>query len=354
MIDPTPSRTSTTPDSPSTALDADVPNAGAGAGSPREAAPADRPPRWTPSRVRVIWNPASGSKGAIQVSAADEDLVRGLMAHAGLGSDLVIATSASDVEAAARDAVRGAIELVVAAGGDGTVALVANQLLGQETALAILPFGSVMNIARSLGIPRDPEAAADVIATGDVAAIDVGEVAGRPFYETGSVGMNAAMFREAERFDTGAWSSIAKTLWVAFRYRPARMSIDLDGRQIRTRALMVTVSNGPYTGAGMTVAPGARLDDGQFDIRVFRRFSKIRLLRHLVSIAFGRYRYAPEVDTYRSRQVRIESRHPLPARADSHDLETTPVAFTTRPAALRVVVPAAPSDRPTTDGATGG
>ena len=103
---------------------------------------------------------------------------------------------------------------------------------------------------------------------------------------------------------------------------------------------MVTVSNGPYTGAGMTVAPGARLDDGQFDIRVFRRFSRIRLLRHLISIAFGRYRYAPEVDTYRSRFVRIESRHPLPARADSRDLGTTPVEFATRPAALRVVVPA--------------
>jgi diacylglycerol kinase family enzyme len=107
---------------------------------------------------------------------------------------------------------------------------------------------------------------------------------------------------------------------------------------------MVTISNGPYAGAGMTVAPGARLDDGLFDVRIFRRFSKPRLLRHLVSIAFGRYRYAPEVDTYRSRFVRIESAHPLPARADSRDLGTTPVAFVTRPGALRVVVPATVAD----------
>ena len=89
----------------------------------------------------------------------------------------------------------------------------------------------------------------------------------------------------------------------------------------------------------MTVAPHARLDDGQFDVRVFRRFSQARLLRHLVSIAFGRYRYAPEADTYRSRTVRIESARPLPARADGRDLGTTPVEFSIRPKALRVVVP---------------
>jgi diacylglycerol kinase (ATP) len=105
---------------------------------------------------------------------------------------------------------------------------------------------------------------------------------------------------------------------------------------------MVAVSNGPYLGLGMTVAPGARLDDGKFDVRVFRRFSKWELLRHLASIAFGRRRYAPQVTTHRSASVRITSSHPLPARADSADLSETPVTYRTRAASLRVVVPAAP------------
>ena len=159
--------------------------------------------------------------------------------------------------------------------------------------------------------------------------------------------MNAAMFREAERFGQGDWASILRTVWVALRYRPARMAVHLDERTVRTRALMVTVSNGPYIGAGMTVAPDARLDDGRFDVRIFRRFSKWQLVRHLASIAFGRRRYAPEISTYRSARVRIESAHPLPARADSHDLGTTPVEFEVWPRALRVIVPDdRRSDRP--------
>jgi diacylglycerol kinase (ATP) len=289
--------------------------------------------------IRVIWNADAGSKGRISTNSADEPRMRDLMTRGRLGSELVATGSADEARAEAGDAVSRGYHLVVAAGGDGTVGIIASQLLGTQTALGILPLGSVMNVARSLGIPREPEAAADAIATGDVVAVDVGEVAGRPFYEAGSVGMNAAMFREAQRFDDGDWSSMARTLWVALRYRPARMSLDLEDRRIRTRALMVTVSNGPYTGAGMTVAPGARLDDGKFDVRIFRRFSKVRLLTHLASIAFGRTKYAPEIETYRSRFVRIESAHPLPARADSRDLGETPVEFVTRPGALRVVVP---------------
>ena len=293
-------------------------------------------------RIRVIWNAAAGSKGGVPINRIDEARMRELMAAARLGDELVAADSPGEARSQAGDAVSRGYDLVVAAGGDGTVGVIATELLGTSTALGILPLGSVMNVARSVGIPRDPAEAAEVIRTGRAVRIDVGEARGRPFFEAGSVGMNAAMFREAQRFESGDWSSIVRTVWVALRYRPARMAIDLEDRRIRTRALMVTVSNGPYSGAGMTVAPDARLDDGRFDVRVFRRFSKLRLLRHLVSIAFGRYRYAPEVDTYRSRFVRIESARPLPARADSRDLGSTPVEFVTRPAALRVVVPRRP------------
>jgi diacylglycerol kinase (ATP) len=297
-----------------------------------EEAPAGR------RRTRVIWNHRAGKKAAVPTNDVTEERIREVMALANLGTELVATSTPDAARAQAADAVSRGYDLVVAAGGDGTVGTIAEELLGKATALGILPLGTVMNIARSLGIPRDLEPAADLIATGIVRAIDVGEVAGKPFFEAASVGMNAAMFREAQRFEAGDWSSFVRTAWVAVRYRPARMTIQLDDRRIATRALMITVSNGPYTGAAMTVAPDARLDDGEFDVRVFRHFSKPRLLRHLVSIAFGRYRYAPEVETYRSTSVRIESARPLPARADSRDLGTTPVEFRVRPHALRVVV----------------
>ena len=298
--------------------------------------------RWR--RVRVIWNAQAGQKAGILTNRTSRDELTALLAEHGLADEICESTSPDDAAALAAEAVQAGCDLVVAAGGDGTVGTVATQLLGTETALGVLPLGSIMNIARSLGVPLELPAAVEVLRTGEIRKIDVGQANDRPFFETGSVGMNAAIFREAQRFEGGDWLSIARTVWVAFRYRPARIALRLDDRRVRTRALMVTVSNGPYTGAAMTVAPGARLDDGKFDVRVFRRFSKLQLLRHLASIAFGRRRYAPEIATYRSKRVRIESAHPLPCRADSEDLGTTPVEFVTLPGALRAVVPV-PEDR---------
>jgi diacylglycerol kinase (ATP) len=290
------------------------------------------------SGVRVIWNPNAGQKNPLGSGAESADALRELLASRGLEAEILASDSAENARRMAAAAVKEGCSMVVAAGGDGTVGLIARELLDSRTALGVLPLGSVMNIARMLGLPRDLEGAADALAAGWRSVIDVGQVRGEPFFETASVGMNAAMFREIARLEEGDYGSPLRALWVAIRYRPARMQVILDEETIHTRALMVTVSNGPYMGMAMTVAPSARLDDGRFDVRVFRHFSKLDLLRHLGAIAFGRRRYSPHVSDYRSRAVRIESPRLLPCRADSRDLGVTPLECVVRPQCLTVIV----------------
>jgi YegS/Rv2252/BmrU family lipid kinase len=292
-------------------------------------------------RIRVIFNPNAGSKGGISTNDTSEEAVRAAMAAHSLGDELVATASEEEAVAATREAADRGYAVVAAAGGDGTVGTVACQLLGRETALGVLPLGSVMNVARMLGVPRELDGAAAVIAGGAVRAIDVGEAKGTLFFEGGSVGLNAAVFREAQRVDAGHYAALFAALGTLIRYRPPRMVIHLDDRVLTTRALAVAVANGPYTGLGFAVAPDARLDDGLFDVVVFSRFSRTELLRHFAAIAFGRRRYSPKTATYRSARVRIVGVHPLPCRADAHDLGTTPVEYAVRPAALRVVVPQA-------------
>ena len=294
-------------------------------------------------RYLVIRNPAAGIASRLLTAGDRVDDLKELLERHRVHADVAEPADEAAARALVGKAVADGVD-VVAAGGDGTVHLVADALIGTDRALGILPMGRVMNIARALGIERDLDAAADVLAAGNIRTIDVGEATtadGRTieFLEAGSVGLNAAIFSEATRADEGDPTSILRTVWVALRYRPARMQIELDEGVVATRALMVTASIGPFVGLGMTVAPGARLDDGRFDVRIFRGLSKWELLRHLASIAFGRRRHVPQVSTYRSATVRIRSARPLPARADSYDLGTTPVAFRTRPGALRVVAP---------------
>jgi diacylglycerol kinase (ATP) len=293
-----------------------------------------------PRRIRVIWNPAAGSKGGVPTNSANEEQLRDLMTRHGLGDELIASKSEDEAIRSVRKARELGYDVVVAAGGDGTAGLVANELLDSETALGILPLGSIMNISRMLGIPRDVEEAAAILAAGHTRRIDVGSTKGKPFYESASVGMNAAIFGQLAQADRGHYRAVGRALYIAFRYRPARMKIQLDsGTDFEHRALLTTVSVGPYGGLGFTLAPDAKLDDGLFDVTVFRHFSKFQLIRHLASIAFGRRAWSPHTHVYRSAKVRIDGARPLPARADSRDLGTTPIEFSIRPRALKVVAP---------------
>ena len=197
-----------------------------------------------------------------------------------------------------------------------------------------------MNIPRMLGVPRDLEEAARILADGHVRSIDVGQVGDRIFYEAGSVGMHAAATRELPKVDRGDYGAIIRSIVAAFRYRPSEMRIELDGdRTIETKALLVAVANGPFMGPGLTIAPEASLDDGLFDVRVFLNYTKGELVRYLASIAFGRRAPERRSLTERASRVRITSGRPLPARADAQDLGTTPVVFEIRPRVLAVVAP---------------
>jgi YegS/Rv2252/BmrU family lipid kinase len=212
--------------------------------------------------------------------------------------------------------------------------------MGTHTALGILPLGSVMNIPRMLGLSRDLDEAARILADGHVRSIDVGQVGDRLFYEAASVGMHAAATRELPKVDKGDYGAVIRSVVAAVRYQPSEVRIELDGdRTIERKALLVAVANGPFMGPGLPAAPEASLDDGLFDVRVFLHDTKAELARDLTSIASGHRPDERHTLTERASRVRITSPRPLPVRVDAEDLGSTPVVFEIRPRALAVVAP---------------
>ena len=292
-------------------------------------------------RIPVIWNPNAGGKVRGPLGGQSAESLHKLFTDAGADAQIVATGSTEEAVAEVRRLVGEGERLIVAAGGDGTIGLVGRELLGKEVALGIIPLGSVMNVPRMLALPRDPAEAAHLLAGAArrTALIDVGEANGEVFFENASVGLYAAMFNASSHFEDGKWGTPLRPLWMALRYRPGRMELELDGNErVITRGLMTVVANGPYAGAALTVAPDARVDDGKFDVRVFSHFSRLELLRHLGSIMFGRRAYVPRVVTYRAAHVRITGHRPLPCRADSIDLGFTPMECRVLERKLKVVV----------------
>src|SRR5207302_1697358 len=125
---------------------------------------------------RLIVNPRAGHKLGMPTNAATLPTLEAALAAAGLRFNVEMTHSPGHATLLASEAVRDGCKLVIAAGGDGTVSEAGAGLVHTETALGIMPLGSIMNMARTLCIPRDLRGAARTIAEGQVLAMDGGSV----------------------------------------------------------------------------------------------------------------------------------------------------------------------------------
>ncbi len=303
----------------------------------------------------LIFNPQAGQKLGVTTNSDGAERAQQALRAAGIPFQAFPTQHAGHAIDLAHEAVRAGRKLVVAAGGDGTVEEVAQGLAGTETALGILPLGSVMNMARALCVPRDLEEAARVIAAGNVLAIDAGKVNDLYFLEAAGVGLDAGLFAYFNRLDKLLGDGIGKAppamrvlrgaLRFLRRLGAPRLLLELDNgvsvRQLRVRAAQVTVANGPFVGAAYTIAPDAQIDDGMLDVVIFHGVGVPRLLLHLALIARGRRADPPRVaGTMRVRRidVRAAGRRRLPVHADGEAIGATPARFEVVPAALMVLV----------------
>lgn len=298
----------------------------------------------------IIVNPHAGQKAGLRTNRSGPRDLQVLLERHGIDADLLLTEYREHATELARQAAREGRPLVVAAGGDGTMAEVAAGLIGSETLLGVLPLGSIMNMARMLGVPRELEAAASVITRGHTVRIDAGRVTTavgtRIFLEAAGVGVSAALFAYTNQLDSGNWGSIKPLLKFLLRYRPRRVYLRVDGIPQRARATMVTIANGPLLGAAFEIAPEARLDDHLLTVRVFASAGKLQLAAQVWAILRHGVAGQPGILTRRGRVVEVHGRRPLMVHADSHPMGTTPARFELVPDALSVVVPEQPGFEP--------
>lgn len=298
-------------------------------------------------RVILILNPSSGSSPMAVHEGTIEDIREHILASLRT-NDIepeVYETTEEDpgTEMAKKAAAEGA-DIVIAAGGDGTLHAVAGGLIGTNSKLGIIPMGTMNNIAHSLEIPRDIEKACEIIARGRTSLIDVGLINGNIFLEVSGIGLEAALFPAAEEIKSLGFISTLKGivggLRTLFAFQPTQFRAVFDGkRQQRFRAVQISVCNSPYYGAQFRFAPNAVMDDGFLDVLIYRNFSKFEYLRHALSISQGRRVLGLQVSQRKIKSLQVDAAHPVEIHADGVQKGHTPASITIRSGVLRVQVP---------------
>jgi YegS/Rv2252/BmrU family lipid kinase len=291
----------------------------------------------------LVFNPNAGQKLGLSTNSGSADAVQTALTGAGVPFVARPTERAGHATELAREAVVAGCRLVIAAGGDGTVGEVAQALVGTPTVLGVMPLGSIMNVARTLCLPRDLPEAAEVIRGGRVLLMDVGRAEDTYFLEAAGVGLDAGLFAYFNRVDSGTRPLGA--VRALFRFLRGlgtpRLLIEADGRRFEIRSPLVTVANSPFVGAAFAVAPEARIDDGLLDVVVYRGAGVLRVLFHLLTVAGGRRLPPPaRAEAFRVHSIHVVTRRrrPLPVHADGDPIGATPVRFDVVPAALQVLV----------------
>lgn len=288
------------------------------------------------TRALLIVNPAAGGGTA----RADVDALLGTLRQRFETIDVEETGAESPTaEDLARRGVAEKYDAVLVAGGDGTVGVAARALVNTDVTLGILPFGSFMNIARAVGIPReDRAAAAQIIADGHSRAIDVGRVGEHLFFEAAGIGLDAHAFQAGHAYQKGERSAAVAAVGALIRRSGVRVRIVADGRIHSHRVLQAVVCNGPWYGWGFEVAPGARIDDGKLELVVFGG-GRLAVLRELIAARIDRDRPA-RGRRYLGKKIVLSSREPLEVHADGQLVGSLPQTFETLPQALKVYAPA--------------
>ena len=260
----------------------------------------------------------------------------------------------------ARDAARGGERMVVAVGGDGTASEVVDGLTGAgrvvepEVLFGCIPHGTGGDLRRSLGWSGTPEEAARTLAVGVTVTCDVGLVEytahdgtaqRRHFVNVSSFGVSGRVVREIARGGRLGGGKLTYTLASAkallgYRDQPVRWRVD-GGDWMEERITALAVCNGRYFGAGMMVAPTARMDDGLLDVTVWKGLGFADFLTKRGMLYDGTHVKLPNTRCLRARVVEAEPMEGAEVLldVDGEQPGRLPARWTLLPGALRVRVP---------------
>lgn len=285
-------------------------------------------------RIALLTHPGAG-RGR---GARARSLVLPRLRDAGFDVVDLVGRDVDEARRLAAGAVADGVEALVACGGDGTVHLALQHVVRAGLPLGVVPAGTGNDLARELGLPAAPLAAADRIIAGARRTLDVARVGDRYVATVVACGFDALV---AERADAMTWPRgplryVAATAVELRSLAPRRYTLELDGRVRTVEGVLAAVGNTSSFGGGLRITEGAEPDDGLLDVVVVRSLDRRGLVRAFPRLYRGTHTTHPAYEHHRVRSATIAAAD-ITAYADGEPLGSLPLTVTAVPAALTVI-----------------
>jgi diacylglycerol kinase (ATP) len=263
-------------------------------------------------KALFIINPISGGKKKDDVP----ELIKKYLDAAKFEAVIVYSDGPAHARQIAKEAVN-KFDLIVAVGGDGTVNEVASAIVGTDTMLGIVPYGSGNGLARFLGISMNAPKAIRALNTSRVEVIDSAKVNGRPFFNMAGMGFDAHISEVfAKRRKRGFFTYLVSSIQEFNKYKPETYHIEVDGTSYEREAFMLSFANSSQYGNNAHISPHASVQDGLLDICIIKEFPFWRLLEMGVRMLTKRTDSTKYLEIIRGKHIHIKRRGPGPVHLD--------------------------------------
>ena len=270
-------------------------------------------------QVLVIANPAASRGGVVKALVKVRKLTR---EHKDCCEfDFMVTEDPLHATELARTHARD-YDLVVAFGGDGTVNEVVQGLVGGNTPLAVIPYGTGNDFARSAGIPLKLDAAIDLLCQGAATLCDAGFVNGRYFVNAVGIGFDGRANYEAGkiRWLRGPPALLLAIFRTMMYWKAVHMTLTVDDQNISRTTYLIGISNGPFIGGGLKLNPAARINDGKLSVCHVADIAPLKIIINFGRLKTGTIDKLEEVTQLSGAHVTVESELPMPVHVDGEVL----------------------------------
>ncbi|SFB23298.1 MULTISPECIES: diacylglycerol kinase [unclassified Bacillus (in: firmicutes)] len=302
-------------------------------------------------RARIIYNPTSGRE-LFKKNLAD---VLQKLEEAGYETSCHATTGLGDATKAANLAVERRYDLVIAAGGDGTIHEVVNGMAEKEyrPKLGIIPMGTTNDFARALHIPRDIEAATNIIIKGDTIPIDIGRINEKYFINIAGGGRITELTYEVpSKLKTmlGQLAYYLKGVEMLPSIKSTEVSIEYDGKLFEGEAMLFLVGLTNSIGGFEKLAPDASINDGLFSLLILKKTNLADFIKVATLAIRGEHVKDPNVIYTQANHIKVKSTEKVQLNLDGEFGGLLPAEFENLYRHFEVFVPIdniRPEDKPT-------
>lgn len=236
-------------------------------------------------------------------------------------------------------------DLLAVAGGDGTVNLISQILMGTDIPLLIIPLGSANGMAKELGIGNKTESTLALIASGVRKKIDLLKINGEICIHLGDVGLNASIVKRFEKDPKRGLGTYARHLFKElFFINNYKFTIQVDSKVFTRKAVSITFANASKYGTGAVINPMGQLDDGKFELVIIKPFPKVHLLSITWKMFIGRLQTSEFVEVFSCTNALVKTSKGTTLQIDGEIIgRTKEIKAEVLPSSLTVIVPASES-----------